>query len=209
MGAVPRQRRPSVFSLRALELLSELKLLVTFALGLMLFLVLFTYERTDPGWSNEALGKASNLGGQIGAYASDLLLYMFGLSAYLFPFLFFTLAWRGMRTMQTVRAEIRTGRSNRESRAPIARLHDEPSGIAPWESWVGFGLLVLGCVGLESSRLYSLQAQLPMAPGGVIGDLIGSTLLSLTGAVGSTLALLVFVAAGVSLFFRRVLAHHF
>jgi len=68
-----------------------------------------------------------------------------------------------------------------------------------WERWLGFALLLLGCVGVESARLHSLQADLPLGPGGIVGALISDPLFVALGPVGGTLALLVMVASGFSL----------
>jgi DNA segregation ATPase FtsK/SpoIIIE, S-DNA-T family len=204
IGAVPRNRRPSVLTPRALELLAELRLLVLLAFAAMLFLVLFTYTRSDPGWSNEALGVARNIGGKLGAYAADFILYLFGISSYLWVVLCLVLVYQGyqgIRALRVASANAKSGARGRKAADEATETAITNAGMANWERWLGFGLLLLGCSGLEATRMYSLQAQLPMAPGGVVGDLIGSALVSLTGAVGSTLSLLVLVAAGVSLFF--------
>ena len=50
-----------------------------------LLLILFTYHKGDPAWSvSAASGAVENAGGRIGAWLSDVLLYLFGLSAYWF-----------------------------------------------------------------------------------------------------------------------------
>jgi DNA segregation ATPase FtsK/SpoIIIE, S-DNA-T family len=204
VGAVSRNRRPSVLTPRALELLAELRLLVLLAFAAMLFLVLFTYVRSDPGWSNEAMGVARNIGGKLGAFAADFILYLFGISSYLWVVLCLVLVYQGYQSIRALRvasANANSGPRGRKAADEATETAINNAGMANWERWLGFGLLLLGCSGLEATRMYSLQAQLPMAPGGVVGDLIGSALVSLTGAVGSTLALLVLVTAGISLFF--------
>ncbi|NDU92034.1 MAG: hypothetical protein G3I10_05405 [Ferrovum sp.] len=47
-----------------------------------LAMILITYHRSDPGWSVGATASraVSNAGGRIGAWTSDLLLYLFGYS---------------------------------------------------------------------------------------------------------------------------------
>ncbi len=200
MGAVPRQRRTQFLSPRALELISELKLLVLLVVGAMLFLVLFTYRRTDPGWSNTTLGAAQNMGGKLGAYIADLLLYLFGLSAYWWVGLCLTIAALSFAALRRQRLLPGSGASSTR-RTAMPEPESLDLGMARWERWVGFVLLLLASAGLESSRLHSLKAELPMAPGGVVGDLLSSGLLELTGAVGSTVVLLVLLATGFSLFF--------
>src|SRR5258706_3472366 len=64
-------------------LLREAKWLVLVALAAYLLLILSTYHRADPGWSHSASGAvARNAGGAFGAWLSDILLYLFGVSAY-------------------------------------------------------------------------------------------------------------------------------
>ena len=51
--------------------------------GLYLLLILVTYQRSDPGWSHSATDAVTrNAGGAFGAWMADLMLYLFGLSAY-------------------------------------------------------------------------------------------------------------------------------
>ena len=64
-------------------LLREAKWLALVALAVYLLLIFATFHRDDPGWSHSATGAmARNAGGVIGAWLSDVLLYLFGLSAY-------------------------------------------------------------------------------------------------------------------------------
>src|SRR3981081_855410 len=64
-------------------LLREAKWLVLIALAAYLLLILATYRRSDPGWSHSPTGASvTNAGGVVGAWLSDILLYLFGMSAY-------------------------------------------------------------------------------------------------------------------------------
>ena len=67
---------------RIASLVRESSWLAMLALVLYLLVVLFTYSKADPGWSHSAGGGIRNAGGMIGAYLADLLLYLFGISAY-------------------------------------------------------------------------------------------------------------------------------
>ena len=205
-GAKVSGLKAPTLSARATELVGEFKWLVVAALTGMLLLVLLTYTRADPGWSNTELGgPVHNLGGKIGAYVADLALYLFGFSAYLWVMLGAVAVWRGWHFVKEQASSKSNATSNTRSRRSavnsVSEADENGSGLARWERWVGFGLLLLGACGLESSRLYSLQSPLPMAPGGVFGDLLSSILLQATGAVGSTLIMLLLVGAGISLFF--------
>ena len=64
--------------------------LLLFAIGLLITLSLVSYSATDPCFSVSGSGAAiRNTIGIIGAYLSDALLHLFGLSAYVIPLLMF------------------------------------------------------------------------------------------------------------------------
>ncbi len=71
---------------------------------------------------------------------------------------------------------------------------------ALWVALAGFTVLLLASSALEALRLHSLQATLPLAPGGMLGLALSDGLSRLLGFTGATLFLLVFMAAGFSLF---------
>ena len=57
-------------------------LLVVAAVG-FLALILLTYHKTDAGWSFSGAGAPiQNKGGVVGAWVADILLYLFGVSAW-------------------------------------------------------------------------------------------------------------------------------
>ncbi len=57
-------------------------------------------------------------------------------------------------------------------------------------------------VGLEFLRMYSFRMQLPRAPGGVLGEVIGHTAHLALGFNGGTLVLLMMIAIGIALYFQ-------
>jgi len=152
-------------------------------LGLVLYvaLSLLTYDRADPGWSHGLTddGGIRNSGGRVGAWTADVLLLLFGLSAYWWVALGAALVWWGFRRIEGRLLE------ERRSRAAVS---------------IGFAVVLAGSCGLEAIRLYSLKATLPQVPGGVLGSLIGGSLAQALGYTGATLVLLVLLAAGLSLF---------
>jgi S-DNA-T family DNA segregation ATPase FtsK/SpoIIIE len=166
---------------KAVRLLQEIRWIAVFVLGLFLAVILATYDREDPGWSHSVEhGEIFNGGGRVGAWFADLLLYQFGISAWLLVLLMVIAAWRGLRAER--------------ARAP----DDEPPRLE-WERWLGFGLFFLGCSMLEATRLHSMGFELPLAPGGLVGGLLAEGLLEALGVVGSTLAMLLLVGSGFSL----------
>jgi S-DNA-T family DNA segregation ATPase FtsK/SpoIIIE len=67
---------------------------------------------------------------------------------------------------------------------------------------IGFGMVLAASSGIEAVRLYSLKVTLPLAPGGIVGALIGDGLANLLGFTGGTLILLMLFIAGLGLFTR-------
>src|SRR3954463_715295 len=90
----PTERQP--LPNRLVRLLSEARWLALGVLGGYFVLILATYTKTDPGWSHETLvPKVANVGGRAGAWLSDLLLYIFGISAWWWAFCMLRLGWQG------------------------------------------------------------------------------------------------------------------
>ena len=148
--------------------------MVLIALALYLLLIFATFQRSDPGWSHTSTDAvARNAGGAFGAWLSDLMLYVFGLSAYWWAALCAYLVVWGYRRMDGARLGAALG---------------------------GFVLLLLSSAALERLRLHSLAAELPLAPGGLLGDASAQALSGVFGFTGATLALLTLAAIGFSLF---------
>jgi S-DNA-T family DNA segregation ATPase FtsK/SpoIIIE len=161
-------------------LLREAKWLVLVALAAYLLLIFATYRRGDPAWSHSASGAvAGNAGGVVGAWLSDILLYLFGLSAYWWVALcLYVVVW-GYRRLD--------GRS---------LIDPRPLGVALG----GFMLLLVASAALEGLRLHTLGAELPLVPGGMIGKSVGDHVSAALGFTGATLVLLTIAAVGFSLF---------
>jgi DNA segregation ATPase FtsK/SpoIIIE, S-DNA-T family len=161
-------------------LLRESWWLALVALALYLMLVLATYHPSDPGWSQSVRVPAiHNAGGVVGAYVADLMLYLFGLSAYWWIVLCAALVGWGFRRIEN---------------APEA---DRRSYIVVL---CGFVLVLAASSGIEALRLYTLKAALPFSHGGVLGEVTGKGLATAFGFTGGTLMLIIMFAAGLSLF---------
>jgi S-DNA-T family DNA segregation ATPase FtsK/SpoIIIE len=162
------------------NLLREARWLALAALAGYLLLIFLTFHKDDPGWSLSATAaETHNAGGRAGAWVADLLLYLFGLSAYW---------WIALCLVAVAWGYRRLDRSVLIDRRPLA--------IALG----GFALLLLSSAALEALRLYTLTAQLPHAPGGMLGEVIGELAKGLLGPTGATLLLLTLAAVGFSLF---------
>ncbi len=162
------------------SLLREAKWLVLVALAAYLLLILATYHKDDPGWSHSATAAVvQNAGGRLGAWLADLLLFLFGVSAYW---------WAALCAYVVVWGYRRIDGSGLIDRRPLA--------IA----FAGFVLLLLASAALEALRLQSLPAELPLAAGGMVGQSVGHLVAGVFGLTGATLALITLVAVGFSLF---------
>ncbi|WP_322994496.1 DNA translocase FtsK [Castellaniella sp.] len=178
---------PSALQTRLGGLLREARWILLAAVAVWLVLVLATWHHTDPGWSHSvSAGATQNLGGTFGAYIADLLLYLFGASAWLWALLL----------LRRVVAEF-----YRLTRVVLPTKIPELLPRVRWEVGIGFALLFLGCMGIESLRLQSWGTSLPAGAGGQLGHLLASMLAATAGNAGGTLLLLAFIIMGASLFF--------
>jgi S-DNA-T family DNA segregation ATPase FtsK/SpoIIIE len=161
-------------------LLRESRWFVLIAAALYLALILVTFNRGDPGWSHSvAVDRVHNAGGRLGAWIADVMLYLFGISAFWWVLLLvYAVIW-GYRRLD--------GRSLSDQRPFVVALG-------------GFLVMMIGSVGLEALRFWSMKASLPLAPGGLFGAVISKVALSTFGFTGATLVLLTFFAVGISLF---------
>ncbi|RZI42954.1 DNA translocase FtsK [Herbaspirillum sp. HC18] len=174
---------------RLVRLLSEARWFVLTIVTVYLILVFLTYSKTDPGWSQaNVVPQIHNWGGRIGAWFTDLMLYIFGFSAWWCCVFLLRSVWAGYRRL-----------------SQRFLLQQEPEPEHHHEVWIrsiGFVMLLTGSVAIEYLRMYTLKAQLPRAPGGVLGELIGGAAQNAFGFTGATLFLLLIFGIGFSLFFH-------
>ena len=155
--------------------LHEARWLLLAVLGVYLLLVLAGYQKMDPAWSHA--GQASRLvnpGGRIGAWLSDMLCFLWGVSAWWLVLVCAFWVWRGYRRIS---------------------FEDRRAG---WIAGCGVVLLMMTSAGLESMRFYSLKVMLPMAPGGMVGHEVGRLAATYLGYTGGTLVLLALFASSLS-----------
>src|SRR5512134_123942 len=149
-------------------LIREFRWFALLGLALYVALSLSTYNRADPGWSHgvSEIGPIHNAGGRVGAWVSDVMLLLFGMSAYWWVVFGAAAVWWGFRRIES------------------DTMADRRSFII---TSIGFAVVLAGSCGLEAIRLHSLQATLPQAPGGMLGALIGGSLAQALGFTGATL----------------------
>ena len=148
--------------------------------GVYLAVILFTYYKQDSSWSHTASDRAAihNAGGSVGAWVSDMLLYLFGFSAWWWVVLAFYSMW--LVYLQLERT-----------------ISERPFLVF---NLVGFALLQLASSTIEAGHLIALPATLPLGAGGMLGNAVDSGLRSMFGYAGSTMLLLLLFAVGFSLF---------
>lgn len=172
--AVDNKKRKPLSSQMRHRLLEGL-FLISVACAVFLFISLVTYHANDPGWSSTGLGKyVANRGGRVGAWIADIFLSLFGIVAYLFPFLIVLSSWLGLQDRETA-----------------------PKKVYEW-IFKGIGWIFLTASSCALVSFY-FKASLPANSGGIIGDLLGSSLSTLFNQTGSTLLFITTLLCGVTL----------
>lgn len=163
------------------SLIKEAWWLVLVLAGLFISVILFTYTPEDPSWSHQTddVVVIHNSGGNVGAWLSDMLLYLFGFSAWWWAVLAFYAMWLVYLKLDTV------------------NQHERPFLLF---NFIGFVLLLVASSALESGHLLSLPAQVPDKAGGMIGTAVDSGLRNMLGFTGSSMLLIGLFMVGFSLF---------
>ncbi|TLZ15221.1 MAG: cell division protein FtsK [Gammaproteobacteria bacterium] len=146
--------------------------------ALVLLIALLTYSPDDPGFSftgNSA--PVRNRIGVIGAWLADVLFFLFGRPAFLFPLVLGAACWGLQRRMRT------EGVSRANTLVRIA----------------GFVLVLVASCGLTT--LHWQPGALRQTAGGVVGSVVGGGLVAGLDFLGATLVMLAAWMAGLSLAF--------
>jgi S-DNA-T family DNA segregation ATPase FtsK/SpoIIIE len=176
-----REAEVSKSNALATTLLKEAWWLGLVLVGAYITVILFTYNPEDSSWSHMAPDNAviHNSGGSVGAWVSDLLLYLFGFSAWWWAVLAFYAMWFVYLALEAVD----------QSEKPFLLFN-----------FIGFALLLVASSALEAGHLVGLPASLPLAPGRMLGAAVDAGLRSLFGYIGSSMLLLLLFVVGFSLF---------
>jgi S-DNA-T family DNA segregation ATPase FtsK/SpoIIIE len=154
----------------------EVGMIISCAFSFFLLVALASFHPSDPGWSQAGLNpEVQNTMGAVGAYFADILLFTFGVTAYLVPFALAFIGWfmflhlRNLKELDYLTISLRL---------------------------IGVLLLVFGFTGIASINFddfYSVSA------GGAMGDIISAALMPHFSFVGSVLLLLCFFCTGFTL----------
>ncbi len=158
--------------------LREGALYVFGALAFILWFALFTYDPSDPGFSQATAGtEVQNGVGRVGALVADLLFNFFGRPAYLFTVMVFYLGWMLYREQKT--------------QQPLTRM----------DFALRFGgflaTLVTSCA---LSTLHFSPEGFNETAGGIVGQVVGHGLESVMKLLGASALLFMLWVASISLF---------
>ncbi|HEX5694086.1 MAG TPA: DNA translocase FtsK 4TM domain-containing protein, partial [Arenimonas sp.] len=165
---------------RRQKLWRELALVALSPLLLYLLASLLSYHTDDPGLSSSGsvAGPLHNVGGLVGAHLADLAFWCFGYVAYTVPVLLGGIAWIALFGLDS-------DGDGRVDFGPALRL----VGIV--------GFLVSAC-GL-AHILGGAAPDLPEGSGGILGQLVGTSMRKVFGGMGGNLFLVSVVLMSVTL----------
>ena len=167
-------------SMRVGRRLREGAMLLLLAVAAYFMLSFITYSPEDPGWSfTGPRNQVLNAGGPMGAWFSDVFLYLFGLLAYLFPIM---VGWSGWLIYK--------------ERNPDDSINVHLVALR----WAGFFITLAAGSALCSIHIPSGSVALPGGSGGILGSFLQSMLVSMFSFTGSTLLLLALLLSGFTLF---------
>ncbi len=161
------------------NLLQETRWLALGALGLFMSMAFWGYNKNDPGWSHAVTNHpVTNPTGRAGAWFADLMFYLFGTSAWWWVFFLAIFVWWGIRRI----------------------YHHDYERHPLYIAIFGFLMILSASATLEALRFHSHAAELPLAPGGVLGIEASHYLSEQIGFTGTTILLMAMLALGWSIF---------
>lgn len=164
---------------RVTRRLRESALFVLGTLALYLLICLVSYDPDDPGWTSTGQAEqVRNVGGVMGAWLADFGLFLFGYLAYLFPLMLAFAGWLVYR-----------GRPEREQ-----------GWVELFIRLVGFLITMGAGTGLAELHFTAATDAVPLASGGVLGNLVAGSMVAIVGLTGATLFLLALFLVGITLF---------
>lgn len=160
-----------------LQRLFEAGLITIILVAIFIMLSLFTYHPSDPGWSQTAWGgDIRNAAGPVGAWLADILLFVFGFSAYLVPVFMVLFGWLTLWRPKALHSICYLTLSLRI---------------------IGFLMVLLSVLALASMSVGNIYY---FSSGGLIGDMLLAAMQPVLGSLGTTLLLLCGFATGVTFF---------
>jgi S-DNA-T family DNA segregation ATPase FtsK/SpoIIIE len=165
---------------RRQRLWRDIALILVAPLLLYLLASLFTFSPQDPGWSHSGSITAPlhNVGGRVGAWLADVLLYLTGYVAFLLPLVLGLVAWIALFGMDSD--------------------GDGDADLGPALRLVGIVGFLVSATGLLYLRI-GPAADFSAGSGGILGQLVGRSLYHGFGPVGGNLFLLALLLVSITL----------
>jgi S-DNA-T family DNA segregation ATPase FtsK/SpoIIIE len=149
-------------------------------LGLYITLALGSFSVNDPAWTHSGGNEViQNLAGFVGAYFSDLMLSIFGLSAWWLVFL-------SIYSIFLIYPRIEDEGYNKKH---LLIVH-----------YLGFLLLIFSSSAFEAGYILKINASFPTEQGGMLGHITNQFIVQTFGYEGGLIFLLFSLAIGFSLF---------
>lgn len=154
-------------------------LILTFAAALFLILALWSYNPADPSWSHLVdTIHIKNAGGRVGAWISDLMLYLVGYAGYALPLLVIYGAWEGFK-------------------------RNKRSAFPQWPLFIlkilGFFLLLCAMSTFLALEIQPTGNHVPFDSGGILGVVMLKCLLPSFSRLGTLLILFFCLLLGTTL----------
>ena len=174
--------KPREIGVALLRVLEECLFLTYLATALFLLIALSSYAPKDSGWQHAgAVTTYLNAGGQAGAWLSDFLLSLFGVTAYAFPW---ALGLYG-----------------------YVMYRERPQENTPsWDQsvrWGGFVMTLIATTGITDRFMIRPHLVLPEGYGGMMGAAVSGYFHQAFGTPGMTVLLLALLLIGGSLTLNR------
>lgn len=148
--------------------------------SVFLLISVYSFNPQDVSWSHSAdLSTVSNVGGQIGAWLSDFILYMTGYMGYLIPVLSCLFSFKLLFSLYGQRSGEKT-------------LYKQLL------SYLSIGLIFISIFVLVSLHALRHELLLPYTAGGVFGDYLGFNMVNLLGNMGANLVSVVILMLSIS-----------
>jgi S-DNA-T family DNA segregation ATPase FtsK/SpoIIIE len=179
-GNATARKQASPPNPRRQRLWRDLALIAIAPLLLYLLASLFTFSPQDQSWSQSGsiTAPVHNMGGLAGAWLADMLLWLFGYVAFVLPLILGAIAWIALFGMDTD--------------------GDGHADLGPALRLIGMVAFLISTAGLLHLRGVSAD-HFSAGPGGILGTLVGKSLLKLFGGLGGNLFLLVLFLTSVTL----------
>lgn len=162
--------------LTGIQRIMEVGMIVSCVFAFFILLALASFHPADPGWSQAGLqSDVHNWVGPIGAWFADILFFTLGSFAYSLPFCCAFLGWFLFQQTKT-----------------LLEIDYLTIGLR----LIGIILFVLGATGLLSLNMEDIHNY---TSGGMVGDVLSSSLIPYFSMVGTTLLLLCFFCTGFTL----------